>query len=257
MHRQLTIILHSLLQQREALGVQRKAESATTSVVERAELAQGTPARVSERATVFAKSSPGSGVTSAEQTIQPRVYDEKWADKQCEAFANWMNYTFQPSEDKDHEASLLEESGKGTEIRDRAALRTLILHRRMAQVRGRATELFADEKMQQIERAIHAEISRRRLKLREDRDMHADLTLRGQITSLLLSYTTPWLRLGLETIFGETIAPESPNYFSPQKAGLAALTRKAEKVSSFATFKLCPVCSQTLTISSLYSDRFH
>lgn len=169
----------------------------------------------------------------AQQTAQPVVFDEKWADKQCEAFANWMNYTFQPSEDKDHEASLLEEAGDETETRDRAALRTLILHRRMAQVRARATDLFTSEEMRVVQRAIHMEVSKRRLKLRSDRDMFADLTLRGQITSLLLSYTTPWLRLGLETIFGETISPESPNHFSPQKAGLAALTRKVEKVSCF------------------------
>lgn len=190
---------------------------------------------MSETATVFAKSSPGSSVTTAAQTAHPKVFDEKWADKQCEAFANWMNYTFQPSEDKDHEACLLEETGNGAEVRDRVALRTLILHRRMAQVRARATDLFTSEEMQVAQRAIHVEVSKRRLKLRADRDMYADLTLRGQITSLLLSYTTPWLRLGLETIFGEVISPESPNHFSPQKAGLASLTRKAEKVSLFGS----------------------
>lgn len=150
-----------------------------------------------------------------------------------------MNYTFQPSEDKDHEASLLEKAGGSTEVRDRSALRTLILHRRMAQVRARAIELFTGEKMQVDQRAIQVEVSKRRLKLRVDRDMHADLTLRGQITSLLLSYTTPWLRLGLETIFGETISPESPNHFSPQKAGLAALPRKAERVSLLILVASC------------------
>lgn len=195
------------------------------------ELAQATPIGKSQPFNVFAKSSPGSSVTNAAQTTTLRIYDEKWADKQCEAFANWMNYTFQPSEDKDHEASLLDKDD-GTANRDSASLRTLILHRRMAQVRARATDLFNGEKMQIVNRAIYAEVSKGRLKLRVDRDMYADLTLRGQITSLLMSYTTPWLRLGLETIFGEIISPESPNLFSPQKAGLAALaTRKSEKVS--------------------------
>ena len=189
-----------------------------------------TPHGKSQPITLFAKSSPGSCVTNSAQTAVPRIDDDKWADKQCKAFANWMNYTFQPSEDKDHEASLLDE-GDGVVKSDRGALRTLILHRRMAQVRARATDLFSDEKMQTIQRVIYAEVRKGRLKLRVDRDMYADLTLRGQITSLLLSYTTPWLRLGLETIFGEIIAPESPNHFSPQKAALAALSRKAEKVS--------------------------
>lgn len=143
-----------------------------------------------------------------------------------------MNYTFQPSEDKEHEASLLEDAASGTDASDRAALRTLILHRRMAQVRARANDLFVGDKMQTIQRVILIEVSKRRLKLRVDRDMYADLTLRGQITSLLLSYSTPWLRLGLETLYGETISPESPNHFSPQKAGLSTLARKSEKVST-------------------------
>lgn len=168
-----------------------------------------------------------------------------------------MNYTFQPSEDKDHEVSLLEETGSVAEIRDRVALRTLILHRRMAQVRARAMDLFNGKQMQTAQRAIHVEVSKRRLKLRVDRDMYADLTLRGQITSLLLSYTTPWLRLGLETIFGETISPESPSHFSPQKAVLASLTtRKAEKVSLFTFAQLCSMLLDNwLTLCLLLSKQ--
>jgi abnormal spindle-like microcephaly-associated protein len=162
------------------------------------------------------------------------IYDEKWADKQCEAFAGWLNYTFQPSEDKDHESNALNDKAEAYDATktDRTALRTLILHRRMAQVRAKATDLFNSENMKVAQRSIHAEVVRRRLKLREDRDMYADLTLRGQITSLLLSYSTPWLRLGLETIFGEVISPESPNHFSPQKASfvMQGLGRKTEKV---------------------------
>lgn len=215
---------------------------------------QSTPAtNMSQHATVFAKSSPGSSVTNAAQAApaQAKNNDENWADKQCEAFANWMNYTFQPSEDKDHEASLLDESGNGMEVRDRAALRTLILHRRMAQVRTRAMDLFTGDKMQMAQRAIHVEVSKRRLKLRVDRDMYADLTLRGQIISLLLSYTTPWLRLGLETIFGETILPESPNHFSPQKPGLAALTRKADKVRVRCYYLMCNVVTVAIMLTNV------
>lgn len=162
------------------------------------------------------------------------IYDEKWADKQCEAFAGWLNYTFQPSEDKDHESTELDDRADAhfTTKTDRAALRTLILHRRMAQVRAKASDLFNSENMKVAQRSIHAEVARRRLKLREDRDMYADLTLRGQITSLLLSYSTPWLRLGLETMFGVVISPESPSHFSPQKVGFCMqdLGRKTEKV---------------------------
>lgn len=248
MHRVMSVSLTVVVQLTTIFFVPTNLQQRKTSIVqritERQETVQGTPARLTEPASVFSKSSPGSSVTTAAQTAQPRVFDEKWADKQCEAFANWMNYTFQPSEDKDHEASCLEETGNGVEVRDRAALRTLILHRRMAQVRARAMDLFISENMQVAQRAIHVEVLKGRLKLRVDRDMYADLTLRGQIISLLLSYTTPWLRLGLETIFGEAISPETPNHFSPQKAGMAALTRKSEKVSLFDARLFLPVESR-------------
>jgi abnormal spindle-like microcephaly-associated protein len=197
--------------------------------------AHATSSRTSQTVAVFPKSSPGSGVTNEVQTSKTRIYDEKWAGKQCEAFAGWLNYTFQPSEDKDHEENVLDDKEEGGDAKktDRAALRTLILHRRMAQVRAKAIDVFHSENMKMVQRSINTEVARHRLKLREDRDMYADLTLREQITSLLLSYSTPWLRLGLETIFGEVISPESPNHFSPQKAGFSTkgLAHKAERVS--------------------------
>jgi abnormal spindle-like microcephaly-associated protein len=192
-----------------------------------------TPEDKSQPISVFVKASPGSCAATGTQ-ISNAIIHKNWADKQCEAFAGWLNYTFQPSEDKDHESTVLDDKAEAydTTKTDRAALRTLILHRRMAQVRAKASDLFTSENMKIVLRSIHAEVTRRRLKLREDRDMYADLTLRGQITSLLLSYSTPWLRLGLETIFGEVISPESPNHFSPQKVGfgMQGLGRKTETV---------------------------
>lgn len=183
---------------------------------------------------VLPKSSPRSFVANEVQASKTKIYDEKWAEKQCEAFAGWLNYTFQPSEDKDHEANVLVDKEEGDDAKklDRAALRTLILHRRMAHVRAKAIDVFNSENMKMVRQSIDAEVARHRLKLREDRDMYADLTLREQITSLLLSYSTPWLRLGLETIFGEIISPETPNHFSPQKAGFGSqgLARKGDKV---------------------------
>jgi abnormal spindle-like microcephaly-associated protein len=155
--------------------------------------------------------------------------DNDWAEKQCEAFASWLNYLFHPTEDRDHETN---HQGDDMAVSDRAALRTLILHRRMAQVRSKASDLFRSPAMQGTLRTIDSEVSRKRLALREDRDMYADLTLRGQITSLLLSYSTPWLRLGLETVFGEIITPEAPTQPSPQQLRILGAAKKPQKVRS-------------------------
>jgi len=60
-----------------------------------------------------------------------------------------------------------------------------------------------------MRRAIEGEILSDRISIRSDRDVLADVTLRSQLISLLLSYSTPWLRLGLETIFGEVVTMEN------------------------------------------------
>ena len=143
-----------------------------------------------------------------------------WADQQCAAFAQWLNYMFQPSEDHDHESALqnLEAGRLNVHSLDRAALRTLILHRRIAQARTKAMVLYRGHDMQTTHKVIASEIRKGKLALRPDQDLFADLTLRDHITSLLLSYSTPWLRLGLEAIFDEPINAEMPCHLSPKKS---------------------------------------
>jgi abnormal spindle-like microcephaly-associated protein len=173
-----------------------------------------------------------SALSSALKSTKSEQSELDWADKQCAAFAQWLNYMFQPSEDRDHETTLLslEEEGQSTKSMDRSALRTLILHRRIAQARTKALAIHSGEEMRKAHRIIVSEIGRGRLALRPDRDLFADLTLRDQITSLLLSYSTPWLRLGLEAVFGEPINAEVPNHFSPQKIPtIKSTSRKPSK----------------------------
>ena len=88
-----------------------------------------------------------------------------------------------------------------------AGLRGLLIHRRLAQVRAKASELFHSDTMRHTRLTLVKEISRGRLSIREDRDVTADIQLRRQLVTLLLSYTTPWLRMGLEVMFDENILP--------------------------------------------------
>ena len=108
----------------------------------------------------------------------------------------WLNYTFNPDEEERHSGSTVA-----------SGLRGLLIHRRLAQVRTKANELFHSDAMHRTRLALVKEISRGRLSIREDRDVTADIQLRRQLVTLLLSYTTPWLRMGLEVMFDESILP--------------------------------------------------
>ena len=146
---------------------------------------------------------------------------EDWAEKQCNAFTEWLNYMFQPTEDMDHELTVkqIENGHAGShQSMHRAALRTLVVHQRLAQARTRGLQVFHTPEMDKARKVIVAEISRERLALRADRDIHADLTLRGKVVSLLLSYSTQWLRIGLEVLFGEPICAEAATKPSLQKS---------------------------------------
>ncbi|KAL3924826.1 MAG: hypothetical protein SGILL_000811, partial [Bacillariaceae sp.] len=128
-----------------------------------------------------------------------------WADKQSESFAGWLNFTFNPEE---------EERGDGNSLA--SGLRGLLIHRRLAQVRSKARDLFHSDEMRRTRIILVKEISRGRLSIREDRDITADIQLRRQLVSLLLSYTTPWLRMGLEVMFDECVLPVPMTENGPQ-----------------------------------------
>lgn len=118
------------------------------------------------------------------------------SDRQCEVFVGWLNYILNPEEmDVNNEGSVA------------SGLRALIIHRRLAEGRVNALNLFRGDSMRQVRTAISKEISRGKLSIRADRDVSVDVHLRKKLTSLLLSYTTPWLRLALEVMSGECIEP--------------------------------------------------
>eukprot|EP00980_Cylindrotheca_fusiformis_P001667 scaffold381_cov138-Cylindrotheca_fusiformis.AAC.3 len=135
-------------------------------------------------------------------------------------------YTLHPPEDDDFLGT--------ADIADPASpscsgLRMLLIHRRLAQSRKRASEVFYGDRMQNVKNTIHHEIARGRLAIRSDRDVYYDLSLRRQITKLLQSYTTPWLRLGLEVMFGEAIAVEN----SVQNSTMTPFSRFRRTLGTF------------------------
>ena len=139
-----------------------------------------------------AKKAPSSLTDAIEKPL------ETWVDKQCDTFVQWLNYTLNPSHGEELEGAALQGS-------EASGLRALVLHQEMAKARLQAMEIFDTPDMHKVRSVIKSEIYKGRLSIRQDRDLYADLTLRKQITSLLMSYNLPWLHLGLEVMFGESI----------------------------------------------------
>ena len=133
--------------------------------------------------------------TSPKMKKKESTDTKDWADKQSGVFVGWLNYTLNPEE--------LDVNGDCIA----SGLRALIIHRRLAEGRINALNLFKGESMFQIRTIIAKEISRGKLSIRADRDVTVDIHLRKKLTSLLMSYTTPWLRLALEVMSGECIEP--------------------------------------------------
>jgi len=124
-------------------------------------------------------------------------YNDDWAEKQCEAYVIWLNHVFQGPD----VMSECEHSHRPEAI----TLRTILVHRRRAQANQRAQQCFNGPEMQWMKHSIENEVYSKRLSIRSDHDVFANVSLRSQMISLLMSYSIPWLRLGLETIFGEVI----------------------------------------------------
>jgi abnormal spindle-like microcephaly-associated protein len=185
--------------------------------------------------------------TAATPSSQKKDVDS-WADKQSETFVCWLNFTFKPTEDMEHENKIELNSYSPTRS---AGLRTLLVHRRMAQPRLKASVLFRSQGMSKIRQIVFDEIVKGSLSLRSDRDLYADLGLREQIISLLLSYATPWLQLGLEVIFGEIILPAltDSQLASTTKANGGRRTSESQMVVALQTFLTSHVLSDAAVLA--------
>lgn len=134
-------------------------------------------------------------------------FDDEFADKQCQAYTAWLNYIIKPHEEsfgQQQRQQNHEYDGKNNV--DNPTLRSLLLERRQMQAIQRAMHFFNGPEMKRIRKVIRMEVISKRLALRSDHDVLANVNLKSQMISLLLSYSTPWLKLGLETLFGETIS---------------------------------------------------
>jgi len=152
-------------------------------------------------------SGPVSATDSAQIYRKP-VFDYSWADKQEVSFTCWLNYILKRVEDFGGlDEELEDELEEGSFARtDAIAFRLVLLRRYEAKVRRRARELYFSNQVQQIIYKIDERVAQGKLVIRGDRNINADVGLRSMFLDLMLSYSNAWLRLGLETVYNDSIS---------------------------------------------------
>eukprot|EP00070_Physeter_catodon_P023738 XP_023986460.1 abnormal spindle-like microcephaly-associated protein isoform X2 [Physeter catodon] len=149
-------------------------------------------------------------------------YDERWKEKQEQGFTWWLNFILTPDDftvktnisevnastlllgvENQHKISVPRAPTK-----DEVSLRAYTARCRLNRLRRAACRLFTSEKMVKAMKRLEIEIEARRLIVRKDRHLWKDVGERQKVLNWLLSYNPLWLRIGLETIYGELIPLE-------------------------------------------------
>lgn len=146
-------------------------------------------------------------------------YDERWKEKQEQGFTWWLNYILTPDDftvktnvSKVNAATLVlgaegqhKVSVPKAPTKEEVSLRAYTASCRLNRLRRTACSLFTSEKMVKAIKKIEIEIEVGRLLVRKDRHLWKDIGQRQKVLNWLLSYNPLWLRIGLETVFGELI----------------------------------------------------
>jgi len=74
----------------------------------------------------------------------------------------------------------------------------LQLQRREARIRQQACQLYQSQMLEDVFLRLEVEVESRRLTMRLDRTIHSDIGLQERLLEVLNSYSTVWLRLGVE-----------------------------------------------------------
>nr|XP_029504592.1 abnormal spindle-like microcephaly-associated protein homolog [Oncorhynchus nerka] len=148
-------------------------------------------------------------------------YDERWIEKQETGFTWWINYVLTPDDFKVNtevtkvNAVSLAMGGNDkfavnkAPTREEMSFSTYTARRRLNRLRRSACQLFTSEPMVKAIQRLELEVEARRLLVRKDRHLWKDIGERQKVLNWLLSYNPLWLRIGLETIYGEMISLES------------------------------------------------
>nr|XP_040580435.1 abnormal spindle-like microcephaly-associated protein homolog isoform X2 [Lepeophtheirus salmonis] len=146
-------------------------------------------------------------------------YDERWIEKQEMGFTKWLNFIITPwneifnstAPEKKIDAAKLWFACSETVGNHRAPTREVMSFRaytagkEMNNLRISACRLWQSSKVVNVITRLEIEIEKKRLYVRDDRCLNKDLGMKQGFLSLLLNYNPLWLRIGLETIYGEIL----------------------------------------------------
>ncbi|KAL4709961.1 hypothetical protein ACJJTC_003924 [Scirpophaga incertulas] len=164
-------------------------------------------------------------VYSQSSTLDPFLsttyfYDEEAVVKFETEFKRWLNCILTPPSDLDSSVEQKIDVGKvWLENRNREVPLAptkeqvcSVYHnsRRLESLRKAARTLFKSPEITLVFIKLNAQIQRKLIAIRSDRNLHLDIGLQKVIMEILLSYNPLWLRIGLEAIYG-TILPLKSN----------------------------------------------
>ncbi|ELK24909.1 Abnormal spindle-like microcephaly-associated protein like protein [Myotis davidii] len=131
-------------------------------------------------------------------------YDERWKEKQQQGLTWWLNFILTPDD--------FAVRTRVSEVNAASLLLGGESHHKLSVPRAptffSACRLFTSESMVKAIKKLEVEIAARRLAVRRDQHLWKDVGERQKVLNWLLSYNPLWLRIGLETVFGELIALE-------------------------------------------------
>uniref|UniRef100_A0A8C1XCG5 Abnormal spindle microtubule assembly n=1 Tax=Cyprinus carpio TaxID=7962 RepID=A0A8C1XCG5_CYPCA len=147
-------------------------------------------------------------------------YDDRWIEKQERGFTWWMNYVLTPDDFKVatevtevNALSLTMENDKfnipKAPTKEEMSFSTYTARQRLNRLRRAACKLFTSDTMIKAIQRLELEVEAKRLLVRKDRHLWKDIGERQKVLNWLISYNPLWLRIGLETIYGELISLES------------------------------------------------
>ena len=152
-----------------------------------------------------------------------QYYDEKWVEKQERGFSKWLNFFLTPQLLDDGEspmprsidiANLWSQCSKDVKeprapTKEQMSLRQYTVKTEMNRLRKRACRIWQSRDVATVIRKVELEIEKMRLVVRKDRNITKDVGMKMSLLKLILSYNPLWLRIGLETVYGEILSLSS------------------------------------------------
>ena len=148
-------------------------------------------------------------------------YDERWVQKQESGFVKWLNFILTPEtmDDEQHNlapgkidvAKLWRACSSNVRVpraptREVLSMRAYTARREMNRLRRHACTLWQTPSVAQVITRVEIEIEKKGLMIRKDRSLNKDVGMKKGFLELLLSYNLLWLKIGLETVYGEVLS---------------------------------------------------